>query len=86
MGAESLVVIVAIIVVYKLVSRQTEVKRLEAEARLRATEGEDSSTVREELAQIREMLADLMIEDHARRGDEALPRGPYEDDNTLERR
>jgi hypothetical protein len=76
-----LVVIVAIIVTYKLVSRNIEVRRLEAQARLRDTEGEDSSLVREELAQIREMLADLTIEDHARRGGAALnPPHGYDDE------
>ncbi len=74
------VIIVAIIVTYKLLARNIEVRRLEAQARLKGSDGEESSRVHEELAHIREMLADLTLEDHARRS-EALPRGPYDDDD-----
>ena len=65
MDPAGLVIIVGIIVTYKLVSRHIDVRRMEAQARLRETEEEDSSHVYEELVRIREMLADLTIEDHA---------------------
>jgi hypothetical protein len=68
MGAEVLIMGILIIVGYKLISRQIEVKQLEAEARLREGGGSDMDEVREELAQIREMLADVLLEDHARGG------------------
>lgn len=68
MGPEILVPIVAIVLGYKLILRQIEVKRLEAEARLRDGGDSEMGEVREELAQIREMLADVLLEDHARTG------------------
>ncbi len=79
MDPAGLVIIVGIIVTYKLVSRHIDVRRMEAQARLRETEEEDSSHVYEELVRIREMLADLTIEDHAQRGRTALGRDPYDD-------
>ena len=81
MDPAGLVIIVGIIVTYKLVSRNIDVRRMEAQARLQATEADDSSYIRDELAEIREMLAELMLEDPARRGGGPLSSGRYTDDD-----
>ncbi|MBT5537223.1 hypothetical protein HOK31_29445, partial [Candidatus Poribacteria bacterium] len=72
MGPEILVPIVAIILGYRLIARQIENKRVATEARLGEGRNADMAEVREELAQIREMLADVLLEDHAR-GARSLP-------------
>ncbi len=72
MGPELLVWIVAVVLGYKLIARQMEIKRMAAEERLDDGRNSDMAEVREELAEIREMLADILLEDHARKA-RALP-------------
>ncbi|MAF12760.1 hypothetical protein CMK11_20105 [Candidatus Poribacteria bacterium] len=67
MGPELLVWIVAVVLGYKLIARQMEIKRIAAEARQGDGRNSDMAEVREELAEIREMLADVLLDDHARR-------------------
>ena len=67
--------IIAIVLGYRLISRNLELRKLEAQARLRDAEDSPIAQLQADVLAIKEMLADVVLEgDISRR--EALPPHP----------
>jgi len=64
--------IIGIILGYRLISRNIELKKVEAEARLRGEHDGPVEDLRQEILALKEMLADIVLEGHVGRRD-ALP-------------
>ncbi len=69
--------IIAMVLGYRLISRNIEAKKLEAQARLRDDADSPIAQLQEDVLAIKEMLADVVLEGHVG-SREALP--PHADD------
>jgi hypothetical protein len=74
--------IIGIILGYRLISRNIELKKLEAQVRLRVDEDSPIEELKSEILAIKEMLADVVLEGHLGHR-EALP--PRTDDGRDDR-
>ena len=74
--------IIAMALGYRLISRNIELKKLEAPARLRDDEGSPIAELQADVLAIKEMLADVVLEGHVGSG-RPLPSHPDDehDDN-----